>query len=188
LVCSESYGFQLSAERLLASRAQRAQQVKTAGSPYVLAREALDLSTKEIKAVCQENGLRSKNCATSRAEEEAKRTALGKIPVPSSHAYIADATGLPEWLVELVPAMAFSTGLLVLGFVLVGYGAHGSQEQTVVAQAVLSQCLMSASASCPGSGNIAAGTAFHPRSLSSGAGGLRPPKDDGVAEIAILVN
>jgi hypothetical protein len=137
LVCSESYGFQLSAERLLASRAQRAQQVKTAGSPWHLAKEALDLSITERKAVCKENGLRGKTCATSRAEEDAKRTALGKIPVPSSHAYIADATGLPEWLVEIVPAMAFSTGLLVLGFVLVGYGAHGSQEQTVVASAVL---------------------------------------------------
>jgi len=136
LVCSESYGFQLSAERLLASRAQRAQQTKTARSPWHLAKEALNLSIEERKAVCKENGLRSKNCATSRAEEEAKRTALGKIPVPSSHAYIADATGLPEWLVELVPAMAFSTGLLVLGFVCVGYGAHGSTEQTVASLAV----------------------------------------------------
>ena len=52
LVCSESYGFQLSAERLLASRAQRAQQVQTVGSPYRLAREALDLSIEERKAEC----------------------------------------------------------------------------------------------------------------------------------------
>src|SRR5690349_7649206 len=37
LVASESYGFQLSAERLLSARAQRAQQTKTAGSPYALA-------------------------------------------------------------------------------------------------------------------------------------------------------
>jgi len=32
--------------------------------------------------------------------------------------------------------MAFSTGLLVLGFVLVGYGAHGSQERTEAPPAV----------------------------------------------------
>jgi hypothetical protein len=50
--------------------------------------------------------------------EEAKRTALGKIPVPTSHAL---DTCLPQWLVEIVPAMSFSTGLLVLGFVLVGF-------------------------------------------------------------------
>jgi hypothetical protein len=54
----------------------------------------------------------------------------------SSQALVADATGLPEWLVELAPAMAFSTGLLVLGFVLVGFGAHGSQEQTIPHPAV----------------------------------------------------
>ena len=86
--------------------------------------------------MCKENGLASKSCARSRAEEDAKRTALGKIPVPSSHALVADATGLPEWLVEIVPAMAFSTGLLVLGFVLVGYGAHSSAEQTASGPAV----------------------------------------------------
>jgi hypothetical protein len=87
--------------------------------------------------VCKENGLASKSCARSRVVEDEKRTALGRIPVPSSHALIADATGLPEWLVELVPAMAFSTGLLVLGFVLVGFGAHGSHvEQAVVSPAV----------------------------------------------------
>jgi hypothetical protein len=136
LVCSEGYGFQLSAERLLASRAQRAQQVQTVASPYRLAREALDLSIQERKEVCKENSLASKSCARSRVVEDEKRTALGRIPVPSSHALIADATGLPEWLVEIVPAMSFSTGLLVLGFVLVGFGAHASKEETVMAPAV----------------------------------------------------
>jgi hypothetical protein len=139
LVCSESYGFQLSAERLLASRAQRAQQVRTAGSPYALAREALDLAISERKAECASG--RKRKCLDLEAVEDAKRTALGLIPVPTSHVLIADATGLPEWLVEIIPAMSFSTGLLVLGFVLVGFGAHGSvanhTEQTVVTPAVL---------------------------------------------------
>src|SRR5262245_53189660 len=56
LVCGESYDFQLSAERLLAARAQRAQQVQTAGSPYELAREALDLAIKDRKAECSAKG------------------------------------------------------------------------------------------------------------------------------------
>jgi hypothetical protein len=132
LVCSESYGFQLSAERLLAARAQRAQQVKSAGSPYALAREALDLAISERKEECASG--RKRKCLDLEAVEDAKRTALGKIPVPTSHALIADATGLPEWLVEIVPAMSFSTGLLVLGFVLVGFGAHG-QETAQCSQA-----------------------------------------------------
>jgi hypothetical protein len=142
LVCGESYGFQLSAERLLAAREQRAQQVKTAGSPYALAREALDLSIKERKEECATG--RKRKCLDLEAVEDAKRTALGKIPVPTSHALIADFTGLPNWLVEIVPAMSFSTGLLVLGFVLTGFAAHehGSvvvtpPEQKVAVPAVL---------------------------------------------------
>jgi len=69
--------------------------------------------------------------------EDEKRAALAALPVPTSHALLADATGLPGWLVEIVPAMTFSTGLLVLGFVLVGFASHphGSQEQTVEASA-----------------------------------------------------
>src|SRR5262249_20275101 len=136
LVASESYGAQLSVERLLAARETRAQQVKTAGSPYALAREALDLSITERKAECASG--RKRKCLELEAVEEAKRTALGKIPVPTSHALIADFTGLPEWLVEIVPAMTFSSGLLVLGFVLVGFAAHGDgsaanhPEQTAV--------------------------------------------------------
>jgi hypothetical protein len=40
---------------------------------------------------------------------------------------------------EIVPAMTFSTGLLVLGFVLVGFAAHGggSKERKASEQAVL---------------------------------------------------
>jgi hypothetical protein len=142
LVCGESYGFQLSAERLLAARETRAQQTRTAGSPYALAREALDLSITERKAECATG--RKRKCLDLEAVEDAKRTALGKIPVPTSHALIADFTGLPEWLVEIVPAMSFSSGLLVLGFTLVGFAAHehGSvvvtpPEQKVEAPAVL---------------------------------------------------
>src|SRR5262245_24384214 len=90
LVCSEVSGFQLTSETVLAARETRDQYVKTAGSPYALAREALDLSITERKAECASG--RKRKCLDV---EDAKRTALGKIPVPTSHALIADATGLP---------------------------------------------------------------------------------------------
>jgi hypothetical protein len=141
LVSGELFGFQLSAERLLAARAQRAQQVKTVGSPYAQAKEALDLAISERRSECAD-GL-GKRCSTLRGLEDQKRVALAALPVPTSHTLVADATGLPEWFVEIVPAMTFSTGLLVLGFVLVGFAAHehGSAakpvEQTVATPAVL---------------------------------------------------
>jgi len=135
LVCSESYGYQLSAERLLAARAQRAQQVQTAGGSYAQAKAALDLAIEDRRVECA--GVEGPKCRRRKAEEDERRTALAQIPVPMSHALIADATGLPDWLVEIVPAMTFSTGLLVLGFVLIGFGAHGSHEQKEEAPAVL---------------------------------------------------
>ena len=52
LVCSECYALQLSAERLLGAREQRALLVQQTGSPYALAREALDRTIKEREAEC----------------------------------------------------------------------------------------------------------------------------------------
>ena len=119
---SEIYGFQLSAERLLAARDQRAQQVKTANAPQEPARKALEDLEKDRKAECK-SGL-GKNCRELKVWEDKQRAALASTQAPRSHSLIADATGLPAWLVEIVPAMAFSTGLLMLGLVLVGFGGH----------------------------------------------------------------
>ena len=127
LVCSESYGFQLSAERLLAAREQRAQQTKSEGSPYALAKEALALAIAERKEECA-SGL-GKNCQKLRALEDQRRAALAAHQVPKSHTLVADATGLPAWAVEIAPALAFSTGLLMLGLVLVGFGGHSMKVE-----------------------------------------------------------
>jgi len=51
-----------------------------------------------------------KRCSTLRGLEEQKRAALAALPVPKSHALVSDATGLPAWLVELAPVMAFIAG------------------------------------------------------------------------------
>jgi hypothetical protein len=126
LVSSESYGFQLSAERMLSARQTRAQQTMLSGGPYAQAKEALDLSIQERKAECA-TGFKAR-CSKLREIEDQKRAALAATLPPSSHTLVADLTGLPAWLVEMVAAMAFSTGLLVLGFVLIGFGSHGATE------------------------------------------------------------
>jgi hypothetical protein len=41
---------------------------------------------------------------------------------------------IPAWAVEIAPAMAFSTGLLVLGLVLVGFGGHSVKMEAPAAQ------------------------------------------------------
>jgi hypothetical protein len=135
LISSESFGFELSAERLLDARQRRAQQVVTAGNPFAQGKEALALAISERKEECA-SGL-GRKCSQLRALEDEKRAALSVLQVPSSPHLVADFTGLPIALVEVVPALAFSSGLLILGFVCIAFGAHGSPERREVVEAVL---------------------------------------------------
>ena len=106
LVSGELFGFQLSAERLLAARAERAQQIETAGGSYTLTREALDLAITDRRAECSSGRkLRSLDLG---AREEQVRVALAATSKPQSHTLVADATGLPALAVELASALAFS--------------------------------------------------------------------------------
>jgi hypothetical protein len=139
LIASESFGFELSAERLLDARQRRAQQVATAGNPYAQAKEALALAMSERTEECA-SGL-GRKCSQLRTLEDQKRAALSTLQVPSSPHLVADFTGLPIGMVEIVPSLAFSSGLLILGFVCLAFGTHGSQEQKVVATAVLEPVL-----------------------------------------------
>jgi len=123
LICSESYMLQLSAERLLASREQRTLQVQQSGNPYLLAKAALDGTVKEREKECV-SGF-GKNCSKLRVLEDEQRAKLGSLTPPGKVALLANATGLPDWLVEIVPALLFSVGLQVLGFVLVGFADCG---------------------------------------------------------------
>jgi hypothetical protein len=127
LASAELFGFTQSAGRIVAAQAQRAQQTLTAGSPYALAKEALDGAIQDRKSECATG--EGTQCQRKRAVEDAKRSELARLPVPVSHHQLADLTGLPDWLVDLVPALAFSTGLLGLGFVMLSYGAHGGSRE-----------------------------------------------------------
>jgi hypothetical protein len=129
LVCSESYALQLSAERLLASREQRALQVQQSGNPFALAKEALDRTIKEREIECV-SGFGSK-CSKLREIEKTQRAELGSLKPPGKVALLADATGLPDWLVEIVPALLFSVSLQLLGFVLLGFAGHASEKEQV---------------------------------------------------------
>ncbi len=127
LVCGESYALQLSAERLLASREARTLQVQQSGNPYAFAKAALDGTVKEREKECS-SGF-GKNCQKLRELEQTQRASLGTLKPPGKTALLADATGLPDWLVEIVPALLFSVALQVLGFVLVGFAGHGSHKE-----------------------------------------------------------
>jgi len=134
LLAGETYGFQLSAERLLAARDQRAQQLLVAAQPHALARENLERLREERKDECR-SGYKLK-CDKLKGWEDDQRAKLGLLLPPRSRSLIADSTGLPAWLVEIVPAMLFSTGLMVMGLVLVGFAAHRSPIPAVALEPV----------------------------------------------------
>jgi hypothetical protein len=134
LVCGEAYSLQLSAERLLASREARALQVVQSGGASVQAKAALDSTIEERKKECS-SGF-GKNCQKLRELEETQRAKLGALKPPGKTALLADATGLPEGLVEIVPALLFSVALQILAFVLVGFGGHRSHHRERAVQPV----------------------------------------------------
>jgi hypothetical protein len=127
LVCGETYALQISAERLLGAREQRALQVQQSGNPFVLAKEALDRSIEERRTECV-TGF-GKNCSKLRELEERQRAELSKLRPPAKVALLADATGLPDWAVELVPALLFSVALQLIGFALIGFAGHASEKE-----------------------------------------------------------
>jgi hypothetical protein len=136
LLCSEGYALQLSAERLLGAREQRTLQVMQTGNPYALAKEALDRSIEERAIECR-SGLGSR-CSKLREVERAQRAELATLKPPGKTALLADATGLPDWLVEIVPALLFSISLQALGFVLIGFAGHAPKEEHSVRAAAAS--------------------------------------------------
>jgi hypothetical protein len=130
LVCGETYALQISAERLLGAREQRALQVQQSGNPFVLAKEALDRSIEERRTECV-TGF-GKNCSKLREIEKTQRAELAALKPPGKTALLADATGLPDWAVELVPALLFSVALQLIGFVLIGFAGHASEKEYLV--------------------------------------------------------
>lgn len=126
VVAGELFGLQLSAERLLASREARAHQARAANArrEVVLAKIAT-LEADRRRECATGYGDR---CAKAKAWEDASRAELATLPPVRSAHLLAEVTGLPAWMVEVVPALSFSSALTLLGLVLVGFGGHGARE------------------------------------------------------------
>ena len=71
-----------------------------AGDACILAERAQRACPRRVKEECAD-GIGNR-CTKLWAVEDQKRAALAAFPAPMSHFLAADATGLPEWLVEIV--------------------------------------------------------------------------------------
>ncbi len=123
MIAGEAFGLQTSAERLLAARYARVHANIAAAQPWTQADQALKEATAAAQAECATG--RGPKCKAAETRQDAKRAALvaTKPPVVSSN--LAGLTGINGDLVEIVPALAFSLGLLTLGFVCIAFG-HAS--------------------------------------------------------------
>lgn len=128
LVAGELFGLQISAERLLAARDQRAHQAKAANAPRDVVLAKIASLEADRRRECS-TGYGDK-CAKARVWEDAARADLAKLSPARSVSLVADVTGLPAWFVEVVPALAFSSSVMLLGLVLVGFGGHPASQST----------------------------------------------------------
>lgn len=140
LVAGELFSLQISAERLLAARDQRAHQARAVNSKRDVALAKIASLESDRRRECG-TGFRDR-CAKAKTWEDQARAELADLPASRSTNLLADVTGLPAWVVEVVPALTFSSSLMLLGLVLVGFGGHGSSStlgssvETASAQAV----------------------------------------------------
>ncbi len=136
MVAGESYGFVLSAERQLAHRADRTRVARTENEHRATAVTAVEREQRALTqietAVREETraGGCGKVCRALKADEAAARqrladaeAVLGRLNAPKVENHIAALTGLSSAAVDLLPSLAFSTALLLLGFAFIGYAS-----------------------------------------------------------------
>lgn len=141
IIAGESFGFFTSAERLLATRNERVAAIVRDNGQAKIAADELKAANDELKTAKEkENEERSKGGCKSickdwikKAEDAGKRVAAAELkvkaaPAVKSESLIADVTGWSATVVEIVPALAFPTALLVLGFVLLAFSHNPEHE------------------------------------------------------------
>jgi hypothetical protein len=146
LVAGEGFGLIMGAERLLSAREERqraASEVNTArwiatvrvesASSALSATEAAILKEAGrggCKGACQALQAEAEQ---ARQRLEAANRALQSTPGEKNRALLATTLGLPPALLEIVPALLFSTALNGLAFTLLAFGAHMPGENAAAA-------------------------------------------------------
>ena len=137
IIAGEGFGLIMGAERLLTAREERqraASEVNTSrwiatvrvetASATLAATEAAML--KEAGRGGCKSGCQSLQAEAERARQrlEVANKALVAAPSEKNRALLATTLGLPPALLEIVPALLFSTALNGLAFTLLAFGAH----------------------------------------------------------------
>jgi hypothetical protein len=141
LVAGEGFSLIMGAERLLSAREERyraASEVNTARWIATVrvesASSALSATEAAVLKEAGKGGCKSACQALQAEAEQARRRleaangSLQATPTEKNEALLATTIGLPPALVEILPALLFSTALNGLAFTLLAFGAHMPSE------------------------------------------------------------
>jgi hypothetical protein len=146
VVAGEGFGLIMGAERLLSAREERQRnaivnntarwiatvRVESASSALTTTEAAILQEARKggCKSACQ-----ALQAEADRARErlEAANTALQSAPAEKNKTLLATTLGMPPAIVEIVPALLFSTALNGLAFTLLAFGAHTPWQTAVPA-------------------------------------------------------
>lgn len=156
VIAGELYGFVATSERLLFARDHRQATVATSNQVWVQRKEALDYAVSAAKTECASG--RGPRCAAAEAKVDSARTILAGTQVPVEPNRLAAIMGWNPLIVDLIPTLAGSVALNLLGFVMMTFG-HAARR--------VNKPVVSAPVPAPHGGNVV----DHPvvRALRQGA-------------------
>lgn len=135
VIAGELYGFVATSERLLFARDHRQATVAMSNQTWVQRKEALDYAVSAAKTECTSG--RGPRCAAAEAKVDSARTVLAGTQVPVEPNRLAAILGWNPVLVDLIPTLAGSVALNLLGFVMMTFGhANRRVEQPKVSAPV----------------------------------------------------
>lgn len=135
VIAGELYGFVATSERLLFARDHRQATVATSNQVWVQRKEALEYAVSAAKTECASG--RGPRCAAAEAKVDSARTVLAGTQVPVEPNRLAAILGWNPVLVDLIPTLAGSVALNLLGFVMMTFGhANRRVEQPKVSAPV----------------------------------------------------
>lgn len=128
VLAGELFGFVSTSERLLSVRTARQSLTATENQSWVMRNAALDYAISAAKTECMVRGPR---CAIAEYKVDEKRSILAgtQVPVPPNH--LAALLGWTPEIVDIIPTLAGSIALNLLGFVMMAFG-HGYATSTPI--------------------------------------------------------
>lgn len=120
VMAGELYGFVATSERLLFARDHRQATVATSNQVWVQRKDALDYAISAAKTECASG--RGPRCAAAEVKVDQARSTLAGTSVPVEPNRLAAILDWNPLIVDLVPTLAGSVALNLLGFVMMAFG------------------------------------------------------------------